>query len=117
MNIRLTENYELRRMDSLNWRMFEHKLVEKKDGARGRKTGEKRMEWVGLECYPRDIESAIRWIPRSTQPRNTPEPREIVSACAWGLLRHSMGDVLSACLSASIRPMTGMPCIRADRMM
>lgn len=62
MNIRLTENYELRRVDSLNWRMFEHKLVEKKDGARGRKTGEKRMEWVGLECYPRDIESAIRWI-------------------------------------------------------
>lgn len=33
MNIRLTENYELHRMDSLNWRMFEHKLVEKKDGA------------------------------------------------------------------------------------
>lgn len=73
MNIRLTDNYELRRMDALNWRLYEYKPVKKLDKpARlgGKRTGEVAMEWVALECYPRDIEHAIRWIFEYAPKRN-----------------------------------------------
>ena len=43
MNIRLTDNYELRRINSLNWQLFEWREVEKLDkpaNKGGRKTGE-----------------------------------------------------------------------------
>ena len=62
MNIRLTDNYELRRVDSLNWRLYEHKAVKKKDGSRGKPTGEVQHEWVALDCFPRTIEGACAWI-------------------------------------------------------
>ena len=62
MNIRLTDSYELRRVDPLNWRLYEHKAVKKKDGSRGKPTGEVQHEWVALDCFPRTIESACAWI-------------------------------------------------------
>jgi hypothetical protein len=65
MNIRLTDNYELRRINSLNWQLFEWREVEKLDkpaSKGGRKTGEKVSEWVALDCFPRTIESACAWI-------------------------------------------------------
>jgi hypothetical protein len=62
MNIRLTDNYELRRVDSLNWRLYERKAVKKKDGSRGKPTGEVLTEWVALDCFPRTVDSACAWI-------------------------------------------------------
>lgn len=62
MNIRLTDNYELRRVDTLNWRLYEYKAVKKKDGSRGKRTGEVQHEWVALDCFPRTVDSACAWI-------------------------------------------------------
>lgn len=62
MNIRLTDNYELRRVDSLNWRLYERRGVKKKDGSRGKPTGEVQHEWVALDCFPRTVYSACAWI-------------------------------------------------------
>ena len=62
MNIRLTDNYELRRVDTLNWRLHERRGVKKKDGSRGKPTGEVQHEWVALDCFPRTVGGACAWI-------------------------------------------------------
>lgn len=62
MNIRLTDNYELRRVDSLNWRLYERRGVKKRESKGGKRTGEVLTEWVALDCFPRTIESACAWI-------------------------------------------------------
>lgn len=62
MNIRLTDNYELRRVDSLNWRMYERRGVKKRESKGGKRTGEVQHEWVALDCFPRTVESACVWI-------------------------------------------------------
>lgn len=70
MNIRLLDNYELRRVDDRNWQLWQFKPVKKKDGSRGRKTGEVVMEWTALGIFPRTIEGAIRWIFENAPKRN-----------------------------------------------
>lgn len=58
----MTDNYELRRVDSLNWRMYERRGVKKRESKGGKRTGEVLTEWVALDCFPRTIESACAWI-------------------------------------------------------
>ena len=62
MNIRLTDNYELRRVDTLNWRLYERRGVKKRESRGGKRTGEVLTEWVALDCFPRTVDSACAWI-------------------------------------------------------
>ena len=62
MEIRLTDNYELRRVDSLNWRLYERRGVKKLDSKRGKRTGEVQTERVALDCFPQTVEGACAWI-------------------------------------------------------
>ena len=55
MNIRVTEEYEIRAADNLNWQIYEYKEVAKKDGT-------KEMEWRPVQAYFRGLQSAFRWI-------------------------------------------------------
>lgn len=62
MNIRLTDNYELRRVDTLNWRLYERRGVKKRESKGGKRTGEVLTEWVALDCFPRTVGGACAWI-------------------------------------------------------
>lgn len=55
MNIKITDKYELRRVDSLNWQLYKFKKLEG-----GKRKGE--VDWVPLQCFPRNVEQAVRWI-------------------------------------------------------
>ena len=51
-SIRLTENYEIRRYDSMNWRMYVRKEI-----TRGDRKGE--VDWVPQQAYFGTIEAAL----------------------------------------------------------
>lgn len=55
MNIRITDKYELRRVDAMNWQLYKLKELES-----GKRKGE--VDWVPLQCYPSDVAQAVRWI-------------------------------------------------------
>lgn len=55
MDIRLTDDYELRRVDSLNWQLYQMK--EKKNGKNRGEVG-----WVPVRCYPRSVADALEWL-------------------------------------------------------
>lgn len=55
MDIRITDTYELRRVDSMNWQLYKLKELEG-----GKRKGE--VDWVPLQCYPHDAAQAVRWI-------------------------------------------------------
>lgn len=55
MDIRVTEDYEVRALDSLNWQVWNLREVAKKDGT-------KSVEWVATGNYFSRLDSAIEWI-------------------------------------------------------
>lgn len=55
MNIRVTDDYELRVVDALNWQVYEFKEVKHKDGT-------KSVDWVGTGNYFTRLDGAIEWI-------------------------------------------------------
>lgn len=55
MDIRITDKYELRRVDAMNWQLYKLKKLEG-----GKRKGE--VDWVPLQCFPRDVPQAVRWI-------------------------------------------------------
>ena len=55
MDIRLLDNYELRRVDDRNWQLYKLKELES-----GKRKGE--VDWVPLGIYPQTIEGSIQWI-------------------------------------------------------
>lgn len=64
MDIRVTEDYEVRAADSLNWQVWNLREVAKKDGT-------KSVEWVATGNYFSRLDGAIEWIwhqlPRNRQ--------------------------------------------------
>lgn len=54
-SIRVTDTYEIRRCDSLNWQVWRYKEAEK-----GKSKGE--MEWVRLPSFHGSVRSALQWI-------------------------------------------------------
>ena len=61
MIIEVTDGYELRCIDGMNWQVFHLKSVEKKDESR-KKTGVFEEQWVGLPSYHGSISAGIDWI-------------------------------------------------------
>lgn len=55
--VRVLEDFEARRMDSLNWRVWQRKVLES-----GKRKGE--VDWVGLESYHTTLCAAVEWIAR-----------------------------------------------------
>ncbi len=54
-SIRVLDTYEVRRMDALNWRVWQHKELTS-----GKRKGER--DWVGLDSYHTSLASAVGWI-------------------------------------------------------
>lgn len=62
MQVRLTDRYEIRTFDRLNlclWELKEVDVFDKPKQQGGKRTGEKREEWVRLEAYFPDLQSAV----------------------------------------------------------
>jgi len=57
-SIRVLETYEVRRMDSLNWRVWQYKVLKG-----GERKGE--SDWVPLDSYHGTLASAIEWIAKN----------------------------------------------------
>ena len=61
MIIEVTDEYELRCTDGINWQVF--KFKERKTRGEDRKyTGESEKQWVALPSYHGSIESGVSWI-------------------------------------------------------
>ena len=69
MNIRVTDDYELRpTSNGLDWQVHERRTLRKSNNPKVR-SREGETEWVALESYHRDVESALKWIMKH-MPRN-----------------------------------------------
>lgn len=70
MRVRLTDRYEIRTFDRLNlclWELKEVDVFDKPKQQGGKRTGEKREEWVRLEAYFPDVESAVMHVYKRMQ--------------------------------------------------
>ena len=74
-SIRLTENYEIRRHDSMNWRMWRRKEITK-----GKRRGE--MDWVPQEAYFGNIEAALGHLMRDHALNGDKEKTDVKGAIA-----------------------------------
>ena len=63
MDIRITDGYELRPIDSLNWQLFELREVNKKDGS-------KSVEWVATGNYFSRLDGAVEFVMRHLLKKN-----------------------------------------------
>ena len=53
--ITVLDDFEIRLMDTLNWRVWQHKELEG-----GKRKGEK--DWVALDSYHSTVKSAVEWV-------------------------------------------------------
>ncbi|MBR3226115.1 MAG: hypothetical protein IKF78_12410 [Atopobiaceae bacterium] len=63
MDIRVTEDYEVRALDSLNWQVWNLREVAKKDGT-------KSVEWVATGNYFTRLDGAVEFVMRHLLKKN-----------------------------------------------
>ncbi len=66
MIVDVTEYYQLRCNDGINWQVYYFKHIDPKKGRRPKNVdaemNEKEQKWVPLPSYHRSVESGVKWI-------------------------------------------------------
>lgn len=61
MIVQVTDDYQVRCADKMNWQVYELCTVKKR-GEDGSYSGKTEKQWIGLASYHRSVKGAVIWI-------------------------------------------------------